>query len=270
MKSVVIILTKIGIYHIIKITKRLISKISIIGGVVMRVIRVNNQDEGGQVAFSLLEKEIEKGAKTLGLATGSTPISFYKAIRSSNLDFSDKMSINLDEYVGLAPENEQSYHYFMNKNLFQYKPFKANFLPNGLVEDLQEETKRYDRIIATHGIDFQILGIGRNGHIGFNEPGTPFDMTTHIVDLAEDTIEANSRFFDSMDSVPKQAISMGIKSIMSSKMIVLIAYGKDKADAINQMINGSVTETLPASILQKHPNVVVIVDKEAASQLKNG
>jgi len=122
-------------------------------------------------------------------------------------------------------------------------------------------------VIAEHGIDFQILGIGRNGHIGFNEPGTPFDVTTHIVDLAKDTIEANSRFFASMDDVPKQAISMGIKSIMASKMVVLMAYGEGKADAINRMINGPVTEELPASVLQNHPNVVVIVDEAAASKL---
>ena len=176
-------------------------------------------------------------------------------------------SINLDEYVGLAADNEQSYRHFMQENLFQYKPFKESFLPNGLAEDLQAETHRYDQVIAEHGIDFQILGIGRNGHIGFNEPGTPFDVTTHIVDLAKDTIEANSRFFASMDDVPKQAISMGIKSIMASKMVVLMAYGEDKADAINQMINGPVTEELPASVLQNHPNVVVIVDEAAASKL---
>lgn len=235
----------------------------------MKVIRVNNQVEGGQVAFSLLKEEMAKGAKTLGLATGSTPLSFYEEIRKSSLDLSDMTSINLDEYVGLATDNEQSYHYFMHENLFQYKPFKESFLPNGLADDLQAETRRYDQVIAEQGIDFQILGIGRNGHIGFNEPGTPFDTTTHIVDLTEDTIEANSRFFASKDDVPKQAVSMGIKSIMTSKMIVLMAYGEDKADAISQMINGSVTEELPASTLQNHSNVVVIVDNAAASKLNS-
>ncbi|MDU2622090.1 MAG: glucosamine-6-phosphate deaminase, partial [Streptococcus lutetiensis] len=141
------------------------------------------------------------------------------------------------------------------------------YLPNGLAEDLQVEAKHYDQIIEEHPIDFQILGIGRNGHIGFNEPGTSFDMTTHIVDLTADTIKANSRFFSSMDEVPKQAISMGIKSICSAKMVVLMAYGKDKADAINQMLNGPVSEELPASVLQHHPNLVVIVDEAAASEL---
>ncbi|VEE21750.1 glucosamine-6-phosphate deaminase NagB [Streptococcus equinus] len=233
----------------------------------MKVIRVNNQVEGGKKAFELLKAEMENGIKTLGLATGSTPLSFYNELVNSDLDFSEMTSINLDEYVGLAAENDQSYHHFMQENLFQYKPFKESFLPNGLATDLQAEAKHYDQIIAEHLIDFQILGIGRNGHIGFNEPGTPFDMTTHIVDLTQDTIEANSRFFDSMEEVPKQAISMGIHSIMQSKMVVLMAYGKDKADAIDQMINGPISEALPASVLQNHPNVVVIVDEAAASEL---
>lgn len=233
----------------------------------MKVIRVNNQVEGGKKAFELLKAEMENGIKTLGLATGSTPLSFYNELVNSDLDFSEMTSINLDEYVGLAAENDQSYHHFMQENLFQYKPFKESFLPNGLATDLQAEAKHYDQIIAEHLIDFQILGIGRNGHIGFNEPGTPFDMTTHIVDLTQDTIEANSRFFDSTEEVPKQAISMGIHSIMQSKMVVLMAYGKDKADAINQMINGPISEALPASVLQNHPNVVVIVDEAAASEL---
>lgn len=233
----------------------------------MKIIRVQNQIEGGQVAFSLLKDEMAKGAKTLGLATGSTPLAFYDEIRKSDLDFSDMTSVNLDEYVGLAADNDQSYHYFMQENLFRAKSFKESFLPNGLASDLQEETRRYDQVIAEHPIDFQILGIGHNGHIGFNEPGTSFDVTTHVVNLTEDTIKANSRFFDSIDDVPKQAISMGIQSIMQSKMIVLMAYGQGKADAIKQMIEGPVTEDLPASVLQKHPNVVVIVDEAAASVL---
>lgn len=233
----------------------------------MKIIRVQNQIEGGQVAFSLLKDEMAKGAKTLGLATGSTPLTFYDEIRKSDLDFSDMTSVNLDEYVGLAADNDQSYHYFMQENLFRAKSFKESFLPNGLASDLQEETRRYDQVIAEHPIDFQILGIGHNGHIGFNEPGTSFDVTTHVVNLTEDTIKANSRFFDSIDDVPKQAISMGIQSIMQSKMIVLMAYGQGKADAIKQMIEGPVTEDLPASVLQKHPNVVVIVDEAAASAL---
>ncbi|CAM4189883.1 glucosamine-6-phosphate deaminase [Streptococcus penaeicida] len=235
----------------------------------MKVIRVQNQTEGGQVAFTLLKEAMADGAKTLGLATGSTPLAFYKEVVASDLEFTDMTSINLDEYVGLAKEHDQSYDYFMRDNLFNAKPFKENFLPNGLASDLDAEVKAYDGVIAQHPIDFQILGIGRNGHIGFNEPGTSFDMTTHVVDLQESTIEANSRFFASREDVPKQAISMGIASIMKSKTIILMAFGKEKAHAIKEMITGPVTEDLPASVLQKHDNVIVIVDQEAASELES-
>ncbi|SDB16075.1 glucosamine-6-phosphate deaminase [Streptococcus henryi] len=233
----------------------------------MKIIKVDNQEEGGKIAFTLLKEKLASGAKTLGLATGSTPITFYQEIIKSNLDFSELTSINLDEYVGLSVDNDQSYAYFMKEQLFQYKPFKESFIPNGLAKDLKAEVKCYDVIIDQHPIDFQILGIGRNGHIGFNEPGTAFDVTTQVVDLAADTIQANSRFFDSYEEVPKQAISMGIASIMKSKTIVLMAYGRDKADAIAQMINGPVTTDLPASILQEHDDVIVIVDEAAASKL---
>ncbi|AUT06474.1 MULTISPECIES: glucosamine-6-phosphate deaminase [Streptococcus] len=233
----------------------------------MKVIRVQNQEEGGKVAFTLLKDSLAKGAKTLGLATGSTPVTFYKEVVASDLDFSEITSINLDEYVGLPVENDQSYDYFMRDHLFNEKPFKKNYLPNGLASDLDQEVSRYNDVISEYPIDFQILGIGRNGHIGFNEPGTSFEERTHVVDLEASTIEANSRFFDSIDDVPKQAISMGIASIMDSKMVVLLAFGKEKAEAVRAMLTGDITEDLPASILQKHPNCVVIVDTDAASLL---
>ncbi|NGL83427.1 glucosamine-6-phosphate deaminase [Streptococcus equi] len=233
----------------------------------MKIIRVQDQVEGGKVAFALLKESLAKGATTLGLATGSTPITFYQELVNSDLDCSALTSINLDEYVGLPVENDQSYDYFMRDRLFNAKPFKESFLPNGLADDLEAEVKRYDQVIAEHPIDFQILGIGRNGHIGFNEPGTSFAEKTHVVDLQASTIEANSRFFASIDDVPKQAISMGIASIMASKMIVLLAFGKEKAAAIKGMVSGPVTEALPASVLQQHDHVVVIVDEAAASQL---
>lgn len=233
----------------------------------MKVIRVQNQEEGGKVAFTLLKDSLAKGAKTLGLATGSTPVTFYKEVVASDLDFSEITSINLDEYVGLPVENDQSYDYFMRDHLFNEKPFKKNYLPNGLASDLDQEVSRYNDVISEYPIDFQILGIGRNGHIGFNEPGTSFEERTHVVDLEASTIEANSRFFDSIDDVPKQAISMGIASIMDSKMVVLLAFGKEKAEAVRAMLTGDITEDLPASILQKHPNCVVIVDTDASSLL---
>lgn len=233
----------------------------------MKIIQVKDAIEGGKVAFDLLKEALDKGASTLGLATGSSPIEFYKAIVASDLDFSNLISINLDEYVGLSATDEQSYHYFMDQHLFKAKPFKASYVPNGQVEHLQDAVDEHNRRIEENPIDFQILGIGRNGHIGFNEPGTPFTEKTHIVELDESTIEANARFFEHIDQVPRQAISMGIASIMSAKQIVLMAYGAEKADAIYKTIHGPITEELPASVLQNHANVTLIVDEAAAGKL---
>ena len=233
----------------------------------MKIIKVANQAEGGQVAFDLLKESLAEGAKTLGLATGSSPETFYQAIRESDLDFSNLYSVNLDEYVGLAPDHEQSYHAFMQAQLFEAKPFKASYVPDGLAQDLTQAAADYDRILVEHPVDFQILGIGGNGHIGFNEPGTPFDSQTHVVDLADNTIQANSRFFDRIEDVPKKAISMGIASIMAVKKIVLFAYGTKKADAIFKTVKGPVTEEVPASVLQNHPDVTLILDAAAAEKL---
>ncbi|WP_367986316.1 glucosamine-6-phosphate deaminase [Streptococcus sp. ZY1909104] len=233
----------------------------------MKVHVVENQAEGAALAFNLLKEKLAGGAKVLGLATGSSPLEFYKLIRESDLDFSDLTSVNLDEYVGLGEESDQSYIYFMKEQLFNSKPFKQSYLPNGLAVDLDAELARYNAILEEHPVDFQILGIGRNGHIGFNEPGAPFDGQTHLVDLAPSTIEANSRFFETIEEVPKQAISMGIANIMAAKTIVLMAYGQEKADAIKATVEGPVTEQVPASVLQNHDDVVLIVDQAAASKL---
>ena len=220
----------------------------------MKVIEVANQIEGGQVAFDLLKEKLEQGAKTLGLATGSSPLEFYKLIRES-------------EYVGLTGEDPQSYRYFMQENLFNEKPFKVSYLPKGNEDTAEEETAHYNEILAQHPVDLQILGIGRNGHIGFNEPGTPFDSQTHLVHLDQSTIEANSRFFEKIEDVPTQAISMGIANILAAKSIILFAYGESKAEAIAGMVNGPKTESLPASALQGHPDVVIIADQAALSLL---
>lgn len=233
----------------------------------MKVITVKDQVEGGKVAFELLKEKLDQGAKVLGLATGSTPIEFYKEIVASDVDLSSLVSVNLDEYVGLSADDEQSYAYFMKENLFAEKTLKVSYLPNGLAENPAEEVLRYNQILAENPIDFQILGIGRNGHIGFNEPGASFEGVTRVVDLTPSTIAANARFFQDENQVPKQAYSMGIANIMASKTIVLMAYGAEKADAVYGMVNGPVTEELPASILQKHADVVVIVDQAAAAKL---
>ena len=233
----------------------------------MKVIRVKDANEGGKKAFEIIKDGMENGVKVLGLATGSTPETLYKEMTTSDLDFSDMTSVNLDEYVGLDGSDDQSYRYFMNDHLFNKKPFKETFVPNGKAEDLEAECKRYDEVIAEHPLDLQVLGIGRNGHIGFNEPGTPFDVTTHEVELTESTIEANKRYFDKVEDVPTHALSMGIGSIMQSKKILLMAFGTDKADAIKGMIDGEVTVDLPASVLQNHADVTVIIDEDAASKL---
>lgn len=233
----------------------------------MDVIRVKNADEGGKKAFEIIKDGIANGADTFGLATGSTPETMYSYMIESDMDFSDKVSVNLDEYVGLDGNNEQSYRFFMDQHLFNHKPFKKTYVPNGKAQDLDAECQRYDDIIAANPIDIQVLGIGQNGHIGFNEPGTSFEATTHVVELTESTVNANKRYFDKVEDVPTRALTMGIQSIMKSKKIILMAFGEAKAEAIKGMIDGKVTEDLPASVLQKHDDVVVIIDEDAASKL---
>lgn len=232
----------------------------------IRIEVVKNKEEGGQVAHQLIKEAMEKGAKVFGLATGSTPETLYKELRESDLDFSDKIAVNLDEYIGLEADHPQSYAYFMQDQLFDAKPFKETHIPDGMAPE-DTEVERYNDVLEKNPIDVQILGIGTNAHIGFNEPGTSFDTKTHKVRLTADTIQANKRNFDSEDDVPEFAYSMGISSIMAAGKIILMAYGKNKAEAIKKTMNGPVTEEVPASILQKHPNVVVIVDEDAASQL---
>ncbi|HCB28685.1 MAG TPA: glucosamine-6-phosphate deaminase [Enterococcus sp.] len=233
----------------------------------MEIIRVKNAEEGGKKAFEIIKKGMDNGATVLGLATGSTPITLYKEMTSSDLDFSNMTSVNLDEYVGLGGDDDQSYRHFMNVQLFDKKPFKETFVPNGKADDLEAACKEYDEVIEKHPIDIQILGIGQNGHIGFNEPGVPFDGKTSVVDLTESTINANKRFFEKAEDVPTKAVSMGVGSILKGKEIVLLAYGENKADAIKGMIDGPVTTDMPASALQNHDNVIVIIDDAAGSNL---
>ncbi|MFW7432588.1 glucosamine-6-phosphate deaminase [Vagococcus carniphilus] len=235
----------------------------------MKIIKVKDSVEGGKKAFEIIKEEMATGnVKTLGLATGSTPETLYKELVASDLDFTNMNSVNLDEYVGLESTNDQSYHYFMKKHLFNEKPFNHNYLPDGTVTDGKKECERYDQVIAENPIDIQILGIGENGHIGFNEPGASFEGTTSEVELTESTIEANSRNFAKKEDVPTHAYSMGIKSILQAKKIILLAYGPKKAEAILNTIEGPMTEAVPASALQSHSDVIVIVDEAAAKDLK--
>ncbi|AKP65959.1 glucosamine-6-phosphate deaminase [Levilactobacillus koreensis] len=233
----------------------------------MNVQVVSDKQAGGQAGFKVFEQALANGAKVLGLATGSTPVTIYEQLVASDLDFSQLTSVNLDEYVGLTADHPQSYHYFMQQHLFNAKPFANSYVPDGTNADAAAETKRYDAIIKENPIDLQLLGLGQNGHIGFNEPGTDPESTTHKVALTESTIAANARFFDNADEVPRFAYSMGVGSILKAKQILIVAYGEAKAAAVAAMIQGPVTPDVPASYLQTHPNVTVILDEAAASQL---
>jgi len=211
-------------------------------------------------AVDIITNAKNDGATTFGLATGGTMEPLYSKICESNVDFSTCISFNLDEYVGLGANHEQSYTNYMDKHLFPHKPFKESYLPNGLADNPKEEALRYESLLQQYPIDFQLLGIGQNGHIGFNEPGTPFDSLTHLVTLEQSTRQANARFFDSIDEVPTQAITMGIQSIMRAKCILLIAVGEAKRDVLQRVLDSEYTEDVPSSVLTKHPNVMILTD----------
>jgi glucosamine-6-phosphate deaminase len=235
-------------------------------GFIMNIIYAKDyQDLSRKVANVISAQVILKPNSILGLATGSTPIGAYKQLiewyNKGDVDFSTVTTVNLDEYCGLSPDNEQSYRYFMNHNFFNHINIDMvnTNVPNGLADNYLSECQRYDTLIARlGGVDLQLLGIGHNGHIGFNEPDISFEKTTHIVDLDDTTIKANARFFHNIDEVPKKAITMGIKSIMQAKKILLVANGKDKKEIIDKALHGSVTPDVPASILQFHPDLTVI------------
>ena len=228
----------------------------------MKVIRTNNYEETSKIAAEIVAEQLRtKPDSVLGLATGSSPVGMYDELVRMNLDFSAVTSVNLDEYYGLTPDNDQSYRYFMNKNLFDRVNIRkeCTFVPDGLTKDPEAHCAEYDqRILDLGGIDLQVLGMGLNGHIGFNEPGESFPVGTHLVTLEDSTIEANSRFFASKEEVPTQAISMGLKQIMSARKIILIVHGKAKEATLEKALNGPVTPWLPASILQLHPDVTVV------------
>jgi len=240
----------------------------------MKVIIVENYEEMSAKAAEILTDIVKKNPNAvLGLATGSSPIGTYQNMakdhKENGTSYQNVVTVNLDEYVGLTADHNQSYAYFMYQNLFKNidVPMASTNLPSGSAKDLQAECDRYNALLEKYQQDVQVLGLGSNGHIGFNEPGTPFDSVTHLVDLTENTIKDNSRLFDSIDEVPRQALSMGIKNIMNAKSILVVVSGKNKADAVYGMVKGEITPNLPASVLQLHPFVTVICDKDAASLL---
>lgn len=232
----------------------------------MKIIIAENYEKMSRAAADLIAAQIlVKPDCVLGLATGSTPIGAYenlvKRYENGELDFSAVTSVNLDEYCGLDETNDQSYRYFMNDHLFNHVNIskEKTFVPNGMAEDYEAEGKRYDALIdSLGGIDLQLLGIGHNGHIGFNEPADHFPVGTHPVALNEKTIQANARFFATIDDVPKSAITMGIRAIMQAKKVLLIAGGADKAEILKKALLGPVTPEVPASILQLHGDLTVI------------
>jgi len=240
----------------------------------MKIIITENYEELSQKAYEVMKEVItSKPEVTLGLATGSSPVGLYKCMiedyKKGNVSYKNVKSVNLDEYVGQGEGDEQSYVEFMRNNLFNHIDIdlKNTDLPSGVAKDLQAEIDRYNNKLASISVDIQLLGIGSNGHIGFNEPGTPFGSVTHIVDLTENTIKDNARFFASIDEVPTQAVSMGIRNVMNAKKILLVANGLNKADAIKATVEGPVTEKVPASVLQLHPDCTLVIDKLAASKL---
>lgn len=241
----------------------------------MRIYRAKDYEEMSRKAANLIAAQvIMKPDCVLGLATGTTPIGTYRQLvegyDKGDLDFSAVKTVNLDEYKGLSPENNQSYRYFMNENLFRHVNIclENTNVPNGLAEDAEAECARYNQVIRDlGGIDLQLLGLGVNGHIGFNEPDDAFAKETHLVTLTQSTIDANSRLFDRIEDVPHYAFTMGIRSIMQARKILVVANGENKADIIKKAFFGPVTPQVPASILQMHPDVILVGDEAALSKI---
>lgn len=241
----------------------------------MKIIKAKDYADMSRKAANIISAQvITKPDCVLGLATGSTPIGAYEKLvewyQKGDLDFSQVTSVNLDEYKGLTKDNDQSYYYFMNDHLFSKVNInkERTFLPDGTEPDSERACAEYNKILqSVEGVDLQLLGLGHDGHIGFNEPADEFPKETHCVKLTETTIEANKRFFASADDVPKEAYTMGIGTIMRAKQVLVVVSGADKADIVKQAFTGEVTPQIPASILQFHPNVIVVADEAALSKM---
>ena len=240
----------------------------------MKVIVVKDYEQMSDKAFEIMKQVVVANPNgVLGLATGTTPIGLYKRMIEDckqGTSYKNIKTVNLDEYKGLDVNSDQSYVYFMRDNLFNHIDIDLNNtnIENGKAENAEEECARYNALLDVLQQDVQLLGLGSNGHIAFNEPGTPFGSVTHVVDLQESTIKDNARLFNDISEVPRQAFTMGLRNIMNAKKILILASGANKAKAVYGMINGEVTESLPASVLQLHPDCTLIVDEAAASLLK--
>lgn len=241
----------------------------------MKIIRAKDYNDMSRKAANIISAQIiMKSDCVLGLATGSTPIGTYAQLvewyQKGDLDFSEVTTVNLDEYKGLTKDNEQSYYYFMNDKLFSKVNIdpKRTFLPDGMEPDSDKACREYNQVIAdVGGVDLQLLGLGHNGHIGFNEPGMAFEAQTHCVELTESTMKANQRFFASMEDVPRQAYTMGIKTIMQAKKILVVVSGADKAAIVKEAFFGAITPQVQASVLQLHNDVTLVADEDALSEI---
>ncbi len=241
----------------------------------VKVLITKSYDELSKKAAEIVASTIRnKPNLVLGLATGGTPMGCYRELirmhREEGLDFSEVVTFNLDEYIGLSPDHPQSYRYFMDENLFRHVNIRMEntHVPDGMSKDPRKTCEEYEDAIRKVGrIDLQLLGIGSNGHIAFNEPSSPFDSRTRVVSLSERTIKDNARFFKSIDEVPRQALSMGMGTTTEARKIILLASGAGKAEAVAKSVEGKITTDVPASVLQKHPDCTFILDEEAASKL---
>ena len=240
----------------------------------MKIIKVKNYDQMSEEALKVILDVVKnKPDAVLGLATGSTPLGLYAKMaedhRENGTSYAQCHAVNLDEYAGLDISSNQSYVYFMRENLFKNIDIKLEntHIENGKAEDKDAECARYNALLDELPQDVQVLGIGSNGHIAFNEPGTPFDSVTHIVDLAESTIKDNSRLFNSIDEVPRQAFTMGLSNIMNAKKIIILANGEGKAYAVGELVNGEIREEVPATILRNHPDCILICDELAGKYI---
>jgi len=241
----------------------------------MNILAFDNDDKLNEAAANMIISQIQTTPRTvLGLATGGTPVGIYKQLLHEfdrgMVSFRNVTTYNLDEYANIPVDHSESYHSYMNNHLFKHidLPASQRHIPNGNAEDLVAECRRYDESIELAGqIDLQLLGIGHNGHIGFNEPAQELTKETHVVDLAQETLEANARYFDSIKEVPKQALTMGVGTILKAKKIMLVVKGADKADIVKRALQGPITTECPASLLQTHPNLIVLLDNAAAGKL---
>lgn len=227
----------------------------------IKLSKVDNAEQGSVATLQIIKEELENGRlHSIGLATGNTMVPVYEKWVNSDLDFSNVITFNLDEYIGISADSPNSYAYFMHEHLFDKKSFKETFLLNGLAEDLEEECKRYEDLLKKNGLDLQLLGVGENGHIAFNEPGTSFDSVTHVAKLTDSTLSVNSRLFENDEKIPDTALTLGISSILRAKKIVLLAFGERKRAALEKLLDGHVTTEWPITKLLHHQDVTIITD----------